>query len=361
MRNFIENHKGLLLLLAATLLIAIVIGVFAALAKGEKASFAENTLGGVVTPGQTAVSGTGNWFSNLISYFGSVKALREENTALKNANVELDKRLRDARGLETENAELRAMLEMEKTEHELSLLAAPVIAKDPSNWYSTFTISRGTNHGLKEGQAVLTANKELVGKISRVGANWAEVVTVLDPECGVGVLVERSKDSGVLEGDSSLRLQGRCRLGYLARDAEIEPGDYLETSGVGGVYPKGLRIGRILELKEDNTNMSRYAIVEPTVNFSKLHQVFVLLNSVEVIARTEEDPEMAEEETEEEMDQESKNEDTPTATSRPTATPKPAATSTKQPTATPRPVPEPTRTPRPTTNSVAPGGQELRE
>lgn len=354
MRNFFENHKGLVLLVAATLIIAVTIGIFAALAAGEGASLAENAIEGVATPGQATLSGTGNWFTNLFRYFGSIKALRAENEALKQANVELDKRLRDVQGLELENAELRAMLELQKTEHELDLVAATVIAKDPSNWYGTFTINRGTDHGLKEGQAILTAEKALVGKISRVGSDWAEVVTILDSECAVGALIERSKDVGVLEGDSSLRFQGRCRLGYLSRDADIQNGDYIETSGMGGVYPKGLLIGKILEIKEDNTNMSKYAIVEPVVNFSKLNQVFVLLNAVEVIKRIDIDLDALETAREEKTEAEDDAEEEKTA-SRPTSTPKPVATS--QPTSTPKP----SSTASPSSGTNVMNGQELRE
>lgn len=354
MRNFFEDHKGLVLLIAATLIIAVTIGIFAALADGEKASLAENAVEGVATPGQSAVSGTGNWFSNLFRYFGSLKALRTENEALKQANVALDKRLRDAQGLELENAELRKMLDLQKTEPQLDLIAAAVIAKDPSNWYGTFTINRGTDHGLKEGQAILTAEKALVGKISRVGSDWAEVVTVLDSECAVGALIERSKDVGVLEGDSSLRFQSRCRLGYLSRDADIQNGDYIETSGMGGVYPKGLLIGKILEIKEDNTNMSKYAIVEPVVNFSKLNQVFVLLNAVEVIKRMDIDLDALEAEREKEDEDEDEDQNEEETAPRPTSTPKPVATS--RPTSTPKPSAAASTG---STNGM--NGQELRE
>ena len=338
MRNFFEHHKGMVLLIGATLVIAILIGIFSALASGEKASLAEGAIEGVSTPGQAAVSGTGNWFSNLFGYFGSVKALRAENEVLKNSNIELDKRLRDAQGLEAENAELRTMLDLSKTEPELKLLAATVIAKDPSNWYGTFTINRGTDHGVQKGQPIITANKELVGKVSRVGSDWAEVVTVLDPECGVGALVERSKEVGVLEGDSSLRLRGRCRLGYLSRDADMEVGDYVETSGMGGVYPKGLLVGKILELKEDNTNMSKYAIVEPLVNFGNLHQVFVLRGSVEVVKKLDFDTSAKEDADNKDKSRQNKDEeDEETVTSKPTATPKPTASATKKPAATTKP------------------------
>lgn len=361
MRNFFEDHKGAVLLIAVTLVLAILIGVFAALSAGEQASVAESAVAGIASPGQTAVSGAGNWLLNLFGYFGNIKALRTENEALKQENVQLDRRLRDAQGLELENMELRAMLELEETEHELDLVAAAVIAKDPSNWYGTFTINRGSDHGLKEGQAVLTPEKALVGKISRVGSDWAEVLTILDPECGVGAMIERSKDAGVLEGDSSLRFQGRCRLGYLSRDADVQNGDYIATSGMGRVYPKGLLIGKVLEIKEDNVSMSKYAIIEPVVNFSKLNQLFVLLNAVEVIKRADIDLDALESETEEENLEDQDEDETP----RPTSTSAPSAPSTPHSDTAQRPANIPSTSTSSTESSnnstTVINGQELRE
>lgn len=284
MKNLLE-HKLALFLIAATVIAAVIIGIFSALAEGEKATLAESAVSGTAEAGHSAASGVGGWLSNLFGYFGNVKELRAENEALRHENIELDRQLRDTRGMEAENEQLREMLDLVKTESKLELEAAKVIAKDPSNWYSSFTINKGTNSGIKKGQPVITANEELIGQVYKVGSDWAEVITVLDPESGVGGMVERSKSTGVLEGDFSLRYSGQCRLGYLPRDTDIERGDYVETSGMGGVYPKGLLIGRVLEVKEDNTNMSKYAIVEPSAEIGKLMQVFVLKNSVEVIKR----------------------------------------------------------------------------
>lgn len=291
MRNFFE-HKTAVFLIAATLVIAVVIGIFSATAARDKAGAAENLLGAAAEPGQAAATGIGGWFHGIFQYFGSVKALRAENEELKRANVELDKQVRDAQGMEQENQELRAMLNLMKTENKLDLVAAQVIAKDPSNWYSSFTINKGTNDGIQKNQPVLTANKELVGQVYKVGSSWAEIITILDPDSGVGSLIERSKDIGIVEGDASLRHQGLCRLGYLSRETDIEIGDYVETSGMGGIYPKGLLIGTVLDIREDNTNMSKYATIKPIVELGKLTQVCVLRNFVEEIKRDAETPDM---------------------------------------------------------------------
>ena len=286
MRNFRE-HKTAVFLIAATLAVAILIGVFAAFSARDRAGAAENLVGAAAEPGQTAASGVGGWLQGLFSYFGSVKSLRAENEALKQENVALDKQVRDTEGLTQENQELRAMLNLMKTESTLDLVAAQVIAKDPSNWYSSFTINKGSNDGILKNQPVLTANKELIGQVYKVGSNWAEIITILDPDSGVGSMIERSKDLGVVEGDTALLQQGLCRIGYLARDTDIKIGDYIETSGMGGVYPKGLLIGTVLEIGEDHTNMSKYATVQPAVSIGKLSQVCVLTGFTEEIKRDE--------------------------------------------------------------------------
>ncbi len=286
MRNFRE-HKTAVFLIAATLAVAVLIGVFAAFSARDRAGAAENLVGAAAEPGQTAASGVGGWIQGIFSYFGSVKSLRAENEALKQENVALDKQVRDTEGLTQENQELRAMLNLMKTESKLDLLAAQVIAKDPSNWYSSFTINKGSNDGILKNQPVLTANKELIGQVYKVGSNWAEIITILDPDSGVGSMIERSKDLGVVEGDTALLQQGLCRIGYLARDTDIKIGDYIETSGMGGVYPKGLLIGTVLEIGEDHTNMSKYATVQPAVSIGKLSQVCVLTGFTEEIKRDE--------------------------------------------------------------------------
>ena len=330
MRNLFE-HKTAVFIIAATVVAAIIIGIFGALASGDKATVAENTANSAVSGGQGGVSALGNLFSGLFDGFGDTKALREENERLKFENMELDKRLRDAEILEDENAELREMLELQETEAKLDIEAARVISKDPSNYYSTFVINKGTDDGIEKNQPVITAQKAVIGQVYKVGSNWAEIITVIDPESGVGAMIERTGDLGVVEGDASLRLNGQCRLGYLSRDAEVQPNDYLETSGMGGVYPKGLLIGKVIEVKEDNATMSKYAMVEPIADIERLNQVFVLKSYVEEIKRYEKKTETDDEEEDSKDSKSKKNdddedEDKPKSTSKPKSTEKPEST-----------------------------------
>lgn len=346
MRKLLD-HKLAVFLIVGTIILSVIIGIFAARAAKEQASFAETMVESTMIPGQVGASGIGGWFRNFFGYFGSVKDLRAENELLKQENVDLDKRLRDIQGMEEENMELREMLDLTREETELDLVAASVVAKDPSNWYSTFTINKGSQDGIQKNQPVITGKKELVGLVYRVGPDWAEIMTVLDPESGVAAMVERSKDIGILEGDAALRYQGLCKMGYLSRDTDIEIDDYVETSGMGGIYPKGLLLGRVYDMMDEPSTMSKYAVIEPTVNFSKLSQVFVLRNDVDYIVRTplsqyekdEDEDESDNSKTGEDEEDDSDSEATSTPKSSATPSAKPTSTSTAKPTKTPTTAP----------------------
>lgn len=296
LRRLFEN-KIILFLIIATIVAAVIIGVFGAKDRGT--SSLESAGGAAVAPAQGAVSGIGGWFSGIGEYFGSVKALRDENEALKSVNTSLQKQLSDMQGLSDENEELRKMLDLREKQTSIDMVAASVSAKDPSNWYSTLTINRGKDSGIKENQPVVNSNRELVGQIVRVGNSWAEVVTILDTRSSIGAIVRRSKEIGILEGNSELRVDGKCRLGYIERSADIVGGDFVETSGLGGVFPRGLVIGKVVEVHDENATMSKAATIEPLADIGKLNEVFVI-TGYEDADLTEYDDEESEDESDEE-------------------------------------------------------------
>lgn len=273
MKN-LKKHKLAVFLITATLLGVICIGIYG----GEKraASTTERIGGDGASVPQGWISSVGNFFGGIGDYFGSNKKLREENERLKNENTNLQKQINDNAGMQDENDELRQMLDLKKTQVDLTLIAASVSAKDPSGWYSTFTIDKGMSDGIKEDQPVVNSNRELIGRIGRTGDNWAEVVTLLDPQASIGAMVKRSGAIGILEGNTELRYSNKSRFGYLSRDTDITTGDYLETSGQGGIYPKGLIIGKIDEVKDDSSTMSRYAEVSICAEVSSVKEVFVI-------------------------------------------------------------------------------------
>lgn len=268
------DHKLTVFLIAVTIILAVAIGVFSLRDRGD--SITENIGGAAVTPVQEAVSDTGGWFSNIFNYFGSVKKLKAENEQLKNENTNLQKQIRDMDGLKSENDELRKMLDLKKTQTKVDMVAASVVAKNPSNWYSVFTINRGTKDGIEKNQAVVNSSRQLVGQISGVGDSWAEIITILDSQSSIGAEISRSAEIGIIEGDANLRYSGRCRLGYIARDTDVQIGDFVETSGLGGIFPKGLLIGTVEDIYEENSTMSKAATIKPLADIARLNEVFVI-------------------------------------------------------------------------------------
>ncbi len=274
------DHKLTIFLIAATIILAVVIGVFSAKNRGSSA--VENIGGGTAATMQEAVSDTGSWFGNIFNYFGNIKKLKAENEQLKNENTNLQKQIRDMDGLDSENSELRKMLDLKKTQTKVDMVAASIVAKDPSNWYSVFTINKGTKDGIEKNQAVVNSNRQLVGQISGVGDSWAEVITILDSQSSIGAEISRSAEIGIIEGDASLRYSGQCRLGYIARDTDIQIGDFIQTSGLGGIFPKGLIIGTVEDIYEENSTMSKAATIKPLADIARINEVFVITDYKEM-------------------------------------------------------------------------------
>ena len=126
--------------------------------------------------------------------------------------------------------------------------------------------------------AVITKDG-IVGCVTEVGLTWCKVSTILEDARSVGVLAPRSGASGILEGEYIYRENGTCKLTFLdgdARNAKVAVGDRVETSGTGSVYPAGLTVGRITELKADAATRSLIATVEPAVDFSDLGYVMIV-------------------------------------------------------------------------------------
>lgn len=276
MKKFFRN-KIVLLLIIITVSVSVILGVINA--TRTKSTFMENVALVTVTPIQNCFSWIGKNVTGFFGYFGSVDKLRAENEKLETENKKLSQENRRAEGVEKENKELRALLELDEAYPALELKAAEVVSRSTSNWYENFTIDKGTADGLKIGQGVISSDNVLIGRISDIGSTWAKVTTVTDPGHSVGARVIRSGDLGVIEGDSSLSDKGQCRLSFISKNNDIVVGDYLETSGLGGVYPKGIEIGKVIEIKPDVQGISQYAVVEISVNINSVSKVMVITDN----------------------------------------------------------------------------------
>jgi len=180
--------------------------------------------------------------------------------------------------LQKENYRLREMLGFtERTEYEL--LPAEVIARDPSYWFETITINKGYSDGVEQDMAVLTADG-LVGNIYFVSRNASKVLLLTDSRRAVSALVQRSREPGnvgIVEGYPEM--QGLLRMINLPPEANIQPGDTIISAGLGGVFPKGLVIGKVLEIEIDQFGLLQRAIIQPAVNFNRLEEVLIVMEA----------------------------------------------------------------------------------
>jgi len=175
------------------------------------------------------------------------------------------------RETELANARLRNLLGFEKTIAELAV-AAEVIGKDPSAWFKTVIIDKGRADGLTKSLPVVMP-QGIAGQVIEVSNHYSKVMLVIDRNSAVDALVQRTRARGVIKGDST----DRCRLEFVLRKNDVRVGDTVVSSGLDGVYPKGLRIGFVSEVIEHDADIFHEVIVTPFVDFEKLEEVLVAL------------------------------------------------------------------------------------
>ncbi len=154
-------------------------------------------------------------------------------------------------------------------------VAAQVVGLDPTGWFQSVVINKGTNAGIKLDMPVVNASG-VVGRIVSVSPNYAKVLLIIDQNSAVDCLVQRSRDRGMVRGQSAQV----CRLDYMVKSGSVKEGDGVITSGLGRVFPKGLPVGTILNVKEGDGALFKEIAVTPAVDFSKLEEVLVILQVV---------------------------------------------------------------------------------
>ncbi len=152
------------------------------------------------------------------------------------------------------------------------MLPASLIGADSSSWFRTVFIDQGEDAGVRKGMAVVSP-EGIVGHVVAVSRHAAKVLLITDRSSAVDVTVERSRARGIVEGK---RGEG-CELKYVVRGQDVKPGDRLVSSGTGGIFPKGLPVGRVTRVERGNRGLFQRAEIEPSVEFNRLEEVFVIL------------------------------------------------------------------------------------
>ncbi len=265
----------LIITLVITVIIFILMGVSFAMLRGGSSLTGTNAAGVVVSPVQKFFSSIGNGIGGFFEFISDAKDYKEENKALNDKNQQQAQTIRELESYKQENQRLRALLELKDSHQDKDMVGCEVIAKDPGNWFDAFTIDKGKNYDIKTNDVVVT-NGGLVGRITEVGNNWARVVAIIDTDSSLGAVVTRTQDIAIVDGDLLLSDSGQCKLSSLTDTTGLVVGDEVETSGLGGIYPKGILIGTIREIKNDVSGYSQYAIIDTAVDFERIREVMVI-------------------------------------------------------------------------------------
>ncbi len=211
---------------------------------------------------------TGTWQD-----YVDLRGVREENKRLQLETTMLKRRLDQLQdqALETQRLErLLAMRQVSKAE----FLTARVVGKDATNWFKTILLDRGSREGIRRNQPAL-APDGLVGRVVEVAPTSARVQLLTDPLSAVGGMIQRTRVTGIVSGN----LGAGARVRYLPLMADVVVGDEVVTSGMGGVFPKGILIGRISSVERKSGALFQEATLQSAVDLSRLEEVLILTNS----------------------------------------------------------------------------------
>lgn len=272
--NRFSKNKGIIVLIAAVCVLGAAVGILNA-GKNET-TVLENVAEVVFTPVQKLFTRIGGGVSDFFGYFSSIDDLRDENAELKKEIAELKKELRDGETDARENESLRSLLSLKEAHPEYTFECAEIIARDPSNWFNIITVDKGKADGIAVNQPAVAAGNALIGRVCEVGSTWSKIITITDREHSAGAEILRSGEYAVVNGDGVLAKDGKCKLSYISKNSDIVVGDTVVTSGLGGIYPKGLLIGKITEIKPDIQGISQYAVIKPDADVAEMSAVLII-------------------------------------------------------------------------------------
>ena len=265
--------KHMLLILSITC----VVGIFAGLIFNIKGGPLNTIAGYIFVPMQQGINNTGAWIFDFANDFRTLSDVLEENKELKAKIEELEKQISDNKQDQYELENLRELFELDEKYPDYEKVAASVIAKNSGNWFSTFTINRGSKDGIEVGMNVL-AGSGLVGIVVDVGENYAKVRSIIDDSSNVSAMVATTGDNFNVSGNlQSMNESSVIHFSGLKDEKnQAKVGDPVITSYVSDRYQQGILIGYIASIEKNSNNLTKTGTITPVVDFEHLEEVLVI-------------------------------------------------------------------------------------
>lgn len=269
--QFSTSNKYWLLILAIICIVLMGLSGFAESGKGPLSWAAGYTI----VPMQKGINRVGMWIGDVSENFATLQEIKKENKELKSR---LEEMTTENNRLQQNSATLeryKELYKMDQNTADYPKVAANVIASENSNWFSKFTIDKGSNDGIREDMNVLSGTG-LVGIVTEVGPNWATVSSIIDDK-NVSAMILTTFDKCIVSGDLQTVQDELLKFEQLANNEnEVAVGEQVVTSNISSKYLQGLLVGYISEVNVDSNNLTRSGYIIPATDFKELQEVLVI-------------------------------------------------------------------------------------
>ena len=266
-----KNKAGMIGIII-TVIILIIVVIVSNISTGNLSAM-ENAVGKLFMPIQNGIIYLKNKISGNEQELSDIETLKNENQQLKDENSSLQEQLRELEILKSENNTLKEYVNLKDKYSSYTTVPAYVIQRSLSNYDKIIVINAGTDDGIDVNMPVISESG-LVGHVISVTSDTAKVQTIIDTASNVSANISNVQDSVILKG--TLNSTDILRATYIPADSTILQGDEVVTSGLGGIYPKGILIGNVKSVINTQNEADRYAEIEVSTDFSSLETVLVI-------------------------------------------------------------------------------------
>lgn len=242
----------------------------------------KNSAAQIVVPVQKGMNHVGLWLADKSDTIKEYAKLQDENKELKQKLADIQSQNSILIQQQSELEKLRELYQLDDIYSDYPKVAARVISMQPDNWFSEFTIDKGSEDGIEVDMNVL-ADAGLVGRVTYVGKNYSKVTTIINDNSNVSAKSASTSDNCIVSGDLELMNEGYIRVSGISKDAGIKDGDMLLTSYISDKYLPGILIGYITNITDDGNKLTKSAYLMPVVDFSQIEEVLVITQLKETV------------------------------------------------------------------------------
>lgn len=242
----------------------------------------KNSAAQIVVPVQKGMNHVGLWLADKSDTIKEYAKLQDENKELKQKLADIQSQNSILIQQQSELEKLRELYQLDDIYSDYPKVAARVISMQPDNWFSEFTIDKGSEDGIEVDMNVL-ADAGLVGRVTYVGKNYSKVTTIINDSSNVSAKSASTSDNCIVSGDLELMNEGYIRVSGISKDAGIKDGDMLLTSYISDKYLPGILIGYITNITDDGNKLTKSGYLMPVVDFSQIEEVLVITQLKETV------------------------------------------------------------------------------